>query len=109
MTWVTSSTRIPSSARAGPPACPLQKHHSFSIGDHVASFTFNRPATKNAMTWAMYDALVEACDRVDSDHSIRVLMLQRAGDTFASGTDIQQFAQFTSADDGSLTNNGWTP
>lgn len=48
----------------------------------------------------MYDALVEACERVDSDPSIRVLILRANGDTFAAGTDIQQFAQFTSADDG---------
>jgi enoyl-CoA hydratase len=72
----------------------------FSSLDHAAYFTFNRPAAKNAITWAMYDALVAACDRVDSDPAIRVLILRSNGDAFAAGTDIQQFAQFTSADDG---------
>jgi enoyl-CoA hydratase len=72
----------------------------FSSVDHAAYFTFNRPAAKNAITWAMYDALAEACERVDADAAIRVLILRSNGDAFAAGTDIQQFAQFTSAADG---------
>ena len=52
------------------------------------------------MTFEMYDALVAACDRVDSTPGVRVFVLRGAGGkAFASGTDIGQFASFTSHDD----------
>jgi len=71
----------------------------FAIDGPVASFTFNRPETRNALTWEMYDALVAACDRVDADHDIRVFVLKGAGKAFASGTDISQFSTLSSRDD----------
>src|SRR5688572_31944603 len=52
------------------------------------------------MTWAMYDALAEACARVEADDSIRVLVLRAVGDAFIAGTDIGQFTTFASGDDG---------
>ena len=67
----------------------------------IATLTFNRPDARNAMTWDMYQALVDACDRVDDDASIRVLILKGAGGkAFVAGTDISQFTGFHSADDG---------
>ena len=33
----------------------------------LALVTFNRPQARNAVTWAMYDGLLAACDRVDAD------------------------------------------
>ena len=67
----------------------------------IATLTFNRPDARNAMTWDMYQALVDACDRVDDDASIRVLILKGAGGkAFVAGTDISQFTAFHSADDG---------
>jgi enoyl-CoA hydratase len=70
-----------------------------SVGS-IAFLTFNRPAARNALTWAMYDALVEACDRVDDDDTVRVFVVRANGDAFAAGTDIHQFAEFASGDDG---------
>jgi enoyl-CoA hydratase/carnithine racemase len=72
----------------------------FSIVEQVAYLTFNRPQAKNAMTWAMYDALVAACEAVDADASVRVFVLGSSGDAFAAGTDIRQFTAFESAHDG---------
>jgi enoyl-CoA hydratase/carnithine racemase len=66
----------------------------------LAYLTFNRPAARNALTWAMYDALVAACDRVDADEAVRVLVVRAAGEAFAAGTDIHQFAGFASGDEG---------
>ena len=67
----------------------------------IATLTFNRPEARNAMTWDMYQALVDACDRVDGDPSIRVLVLKGAGGkAFVAGTDISQFTEFHSAEDG---------
>src|SRR5687767_6358741 len=67
----------------------------------IAWVTFNRPRARNAMTWGMYDALRAACDRVEADPDIRVLVLQGAGDkAFVAGTDISQFQHFKTDEDG---------
>ena len=42
----------------------------------------------------MYDALVEACDRAEADHDVRVLIIRGSGGAFAAGTDISQFREF---------------
>ncbi len=64
----------------------------------VAYLTFNRPAARNAMTFAMYDGLYAACEHVDADDRVRVFVLRGAGDkAFVAGTDISQFQAFTIA------------
>ena len=61
----------------------------------VAWVTFNRPEARNAMTFAMYDALVRVCEHVAATPDIRVLVLTGAGDkAFVAGTDISQFTSF---------------
>jgi len=76
-------------------------HTIFETAGPIATLTFNRPEARNAMTWAMYEALVEACERVDADETIRVLVLRGAGGkAFVAGTDISQFQTFTDRQDG---------
>jgi enoyl-CoA hydratase/carnithine racemase len=61
----------------------------------AAWVTFNRPEAHNAMTFAMYEALYESCEKVDADDELRVLVLRGAGErAFVAGTDISQFADF---------------
>jgi enoyl-CoA hydratase len=61
----------------------------------VAYLTVNRPEQRNAMTWAMYQRLVEICEEVDRDDAIRVLVIRGTGErAFISGTDISQFPAF---------------
>lgn len=67
----------------------------FEAADGIARITFNRPEQRNALTWAMYDGLVEAIRRVDADSGMRALILTGAGGkAFAAGTDIAQFRAF---------------
>ncbi|MBI4484478.1 MAG: enoyl-CoA hydratase/isomerase family protein [Acidobacteria bacterium] len=73
----------------------------FATDGSLAILTFNRPDARNAMTWEMYEALVAACDRVDGDAAIRVLVLRGAGGkAFVAGTDIAQFQNFRDREDG---------
>src|SRR5947207_2020720 len=66
----------------------------------VAVVTFNRPEARNAMTFEMYEALHDACERLDRDPAVRVVVLRGAGDrAFASGTDIRQFLTFKTRED----------
>jgi enoyl-CoA hydratase/carnithine racemase len=68
----------------------------FDRHDGIGKVTFNRPLARNAFTFAMYERLAEICEEANRDHSLRVLVLQGAGDkAFAAGTDINQFRAFT--------------
>ena len=75
-------------------------HTIYTTNGPIAELTFNRPESRNAMTWAMYDALMDACDVVDADPAVRVFVLRGAGDrAFVAGTDIGQFQQLRTAED----------
>jgi enoyl-CoA hydratase/carnithine racemase len=67
----------------------------------VATLTFSHPEALNAMTWGMYETLSRHCEELDRDSEVRVVIVQGAGDrAFVAGTDITQFRQFSTAEDG---------
>ena len=70
----------------------------WDIKESVGIVTFNRPDARNALTWEMYDALVEACEAAEGDDNVRVLIIRGAGGAFSAGTDIAQFKDFDGAD-----------
>src|SRR5271169_6049222 len=71
------------------------------IADAVAHVLFDRPWARNAMTWAMYDGLAAACAEINRNGRVRVAVLRGAGGkAFVAGTDIAQFRQFATGDDG---------
>lgn len=73
----------------------------FETDGPLAVLTFNRPEARNAMTWEMYQALVDSCEQVDASADIRVFVLRGAGGkAFVAGTDISQFKAFASPGDG---------
>lgn len=77
------------------------EHTVFEREPPLAFLTFNRPEARNAMTWGMYEALVHACDRLDNDGELRVLIIKGAGGkAFVAGTDIGQFTEFRTREDG---------
>ena len=56
---------------------------------------FNRPEARNALTWNMYDRLLEVCREVNQEAGVRAMVLTGAGGSFVAGTDISQFREFT--------------
>jgi enoyl-CoA hydratase/carnithine racemase len=67
----------------------------------VLTVTFNRARQRNAMTWGMYEGLFDACERADGDDEIRVMVLRSNSEkAFIAGTDISQFADFSSGEEG---------
>lgn len=62
--------------------------------------TIDRPSRRNAMTLAMYDQLVAACDRADADDAVRVMVVTGSTDAFCAGTDVATFLEVTNGDDG---------
>ncbi|HEX7263687.1 MAG TPA: enoyl-CoA hydratase/isomerase family protein [Candidatus Dormibacteraeota bacterium] len=66
----------------------------------VRWITFNRPEARNALTWNMYERLLEACSAVNADRSARAVVFTGAGGkAFVAGTDIAQFRAFKTEKD----------
>jgi len=80
---------------------PTGAHIVVERNGPIVTLTFNRPEARNAMTWDMYQGLYDTCEEVDADDSVRVLVLKGAGGkAFVAGTDIGQFTEFKSGEDG---------
>jgi enoyl-CoA hydratase/carnithine racemase len=57
----------------------------------VLRVQFNRPTKRNAMTSAMYLALVGIFNKAATDDNTRVVLWHGAGDSFCAGNDIEDF------------------
>jgi enoyl-CoA hydratase/carnithine racemase len=68
-------------------------HVQTELQNGVLHLILNRPEKKNALTSAMYEALVASIKRAESDDSVRVLVLRGNGDSFTAGNDIEDFVQ----------------
>ncbi|MEU0934255.1 MULTISPECIES: enoyl-CoA hydratase-related protein [unclassified Embleya] len=65
----------------------------YSLADHIATITLDRPHHKNAFTLEMVDAWAEALRRAEADPEVRVVVVTGAGGTFCSGVDLDAFAE----------------
>jgi len=73
----------------------------YELRDGIVRVTFNRPQARNALTFAMYEGLAEICTGINEDASVKAMILTGAGDkAFAAGTDISQFREFKTPQDG---------
>jgi enoyl-CoA hydratase/carnithine racemase len=59
----------------------------------VMSAAFARPQKKNAITGAMYEALIEAFEAAERDSDIGALVLSGRGGVFTAGNDIADFLE----------------
>jgi enoyl-CoA hydratase/carnithine racemase len=83
-----------------PPTDPSGKVH-LKIDGALAWVSFDRPAARNAMTWSMYSDLKAICEKLHSDKTIKAVILRGVGgQSFVSGTDIEQFKSFKDGQDG---------
>jgi enoyl-CoA hydratase len=67
----------------------------YEVREGIGWLTFDRPKARNAMTFEMYERLYEVARQVNEDRSVRALVLTGAAGAFVAGTDISQFADFT--------------
>lgn len=83
-----------------PASGPGDEELILTVEDGIGTVTFNRPAARNAFTFAMYERLREICETVPDDGSLKVMIMRGAGErAFAAGTDISQFRAFETAED----------
>jgi enoyl-CoA hydratase/carnithine racemase len=57
----------------------------------VAAIGFDRPAKKNALTAAMYEAAAEAVQAAESDPGVRAILFHGTPEAFSAGNDLQDF------------------
>jgi enoyl-CoA hydratase/carnithine racemase len=66
----------------------------------VMTVTLNRPESRNALTFEMYDRLADICQGMAGKDDVRALIITGAGEkAFAAGTDISQFRDFRTEED----------
>jgi enoyl-CoA hydratase/carnithine racemase len=61
---------------------------TFEVANGIGTITLDRPARLNAFTKRMQLELVDACDRVDADPEVRVLVVTGRGRGFCAGADL---------------------
>jgi enoyl-CoA hydratase/carnithine racemase len=62
-----------------------------SRADGVCEVQLNRPEKRNALTLAMYGAIIDALNEARADDSIRVVLVSGAGASFTAGNDLNDF------------------
>ncbi len=77
----------------------MDEHLDLAIDGRVATLTIDRPARRNAMSFAMWSALPGLIDRVRAAPDARVLII-RGTEHFSSGADISEFATLRAGADG---------
>lgn len=62
--------------------------------DGIGWITFNNPARRNALGYAMRESILEILADFENDPEVRVIVMRGAGDkAFVSGSDISEFAE----------------
>ncbi len=62
----------------------------------VVTLTLNRPDTRNAITEDVFEEIILHCDRINSDLSVRCIILTGTGKGFSSGGNIKDMRDRTS-------------
>ena len=72
---------------------PLQITRAPLASGSVETWTLNDPASRNALSEAMVDALLAACERAAADADLRGVVLRGAGGHFCAGGSLGGFAK----------------
>ncbi|MBI5087498.1 MAG: crotonase/enoyl-CoA hydratase family protein, partial [Actinobacteria bacterium] len=61
---------------------------TYSVDDHVATVTLNRPEQLNAFTGTMMREMIDAFDQIDADDDVRAVIVTGAGRAFCADADL---------------------
>jgi enoyl-CoA hydratase/carnithine racemase len=68
-----------------------------SIEGPVAHLILDQPGKKNAINRTMWQAMAMHCGRLEADPSVKLLILQGAGDCFSGGADLAEMQTMLTA------------
>lgn len=68
-----------------------------TVQEGVAWITLDGPERRNALDAASAQALIEACESIDADHSVGAVVITGAGRAFCSGADTDVLARVRTA------------
>lgn len=69
----------------------MSQRVTVEVTDHVALVRLSRPEKRNGLDAAMFDAIVDAGERVLADRGVRAVVLAGEGPSFCAGLDFQSF------------------
>jgi enoyl-CoA hydratase/carnithine racemase len=61
------------------------------VANGVLTITIARPAKKNAITAAMYQAMADALAAAQEDNAVRVVLIRGSDGNFSAGNDLEDF------------------
>lgn len=62
-----------------------------TIADHIAWLTLNRPAARNALSPALLECLIDACQTLRIDEQVSVVVVRGSNAVFSAGADLVSF------------------
>ena len=65
--------------------------------DNYVTLTLNRPEKRNALSQTMFQLFDQALADIESDHSIRAVILRGEGRSFCSGIDLREIGNLGAA------------
>ncbi len=94
-----STTTAPLSGATAPGAPEAFEQLIYEQDGPVLRVTLNRPERRNALSIKLSEELTAAIERVRCSDTVKVLIIQGAGETFCSGDDITEMGQWGNANE----------
>ena len=63
----------------------MSQRVTIEVADHVALVTLNRPEKHNALDAAMFQGIIAAAERLQTEPGVRAVVLHGDGPSFCSG------------------------
>jgi enoyl-CoA hydratase/carnithine racemase len=77
----------------------MEKFLLYQQNKAIVTLTMNQPEVRNALTGnTAVEEFVQACARISSDPSVRVVILSGAGSTFSSGGNVKAMKRYFAED-----------
>lgn len=70
----------------------------YDVEDGICTLTLNRPEAMNAFNREMLAEMLDACDRIDADDDIKVVIVTGSGRAFCAGADLSSGGDTFDAD-----------
>ncbi len=74
----------------------MSNHVTIQTIDHIAHVRLNRPHKYNALNPEMFQAIIEAGEKIRNDRTIRAIILSGEGPGFCAGLDFKGFMEMES-------------